>query len=85
MTCYIINQSVPGKFLFNNYKQAVKIITEFTPQLTIYKQSSGITDTDIQHWPEDELKYLNDLQTEPEIDAIPVAYVEALMTLKIAQ
>ncbi|THG98024.1 hypothetical protein EW026_g4083 [Hermanssonia centrifuga] len=74
-----------SKFLFNNYKQAGKIIAEFTPQLLIYKQSSGITDTDIQHWPEDELKYLNDLQIEPEIDAIPVAYVEALMTLKTAQ
>ncbi len=71
-----------GKFLFNNYKQALKIITEFTPQLMAYKQSTGITDADIQRWPEDELKYLNDLQTEPEVDAVPVAYVESLMTLK---
>lgn len=74
-----------GKFLFNNYRQAIGIITEYTPQLLLYKQTHNITDDDIQGWPQDELKYLKNLRTEPTEDATRVAYVNALITLDRTQ
>ncbi|THH00432.1 hypothetical protein EW026_g2103 [Hermanssonia centrifuga] len=71
-----------SKFLFNNYRQALKILADFTPQLAAYKRMYGIVDADIEGWPQDELRYLKNTHVEPEKDAVPVAYVEALQSLK---
>ncbi len=41
----------------------------------------GITDEDIERWPQEELTYLQNSQVEPKKDAVPVVYVEALLSL----
>ena len=75
-----------GKFLFNNYKQAITIISDFTPDINALKEvMPGLSDEDFVKWREEELQYLRSLKQEPEYDTQVVAYVEALEAVKKAQ
>jgi hypothetical protein len=75
-----------GNFLFDNYKQALTIITEYTPKIEALKAIvPGLADEDFIKWREEELEYLKNMQEELEYDTLMVAYVEALQALKKAQ
>ncbi|KAF7964652.1 hypothetical protein HWV62_4415, partial [Athelia sp. TMB] len=59
-----------GSFMFNNYKQALMIIKDYTPQIAAFKAQFLVTDADIEQWINQEL--------------LAVSYVEALMLLQSA-
>lgn len=70
---------VPGRFLFNNYRQALATIKDLSPAVEHMKAELHVSDADIQQWLEDERKFLKDLKDEPEERLLEVAYVEALI------
>ena len=75
-----------GNFLFNYYKQALAIISDYTPDInTLKAMMPGLANEDFVKWREEELQYLKSLQVEPEYDVRVVAYVEALEAVKKAQ
>ena len=75
-----------GKFLFNNYKQAIAIISDYTPDINSLKAiMPGLADEDFVKWREEESQYLRSLRQEPEYDMQVVAYVEALEAVKKAE
>ncbi|KAF8235934.1 hypothetical protein L208DRAFT_995755, partial [Tricholoma matsutake] len=68
-----------SNFLLNNYKEALAIILEYTPEIEALKNAvSGLADEDFAKWREEELGYLQKLEEQPEYDPWVVAYVEAL-------
>ena len=70
---------VVGNFLFNNYKQALAIISDYTPDINALKAiMPGLADEDFVKWREEELQYLQRLWVEPEYDVQTVAYIEVL-------
>ena len=75
-----------GKFLFNNYKQAITIISDYTPDIIALKAvMPGLADEDFVKWKEEESQYLRSLRQEPEYNMQVVAYVEALEAVKKAK
>ncbi|PSS37888.1 hypothetical protein PHLCEN_2v268, partial [Hermanssonia centrifuga] len=68
-----------AKFLFNNYKQVLHILKEFTPEVNHMKTLLGLEDNDIKKWARKEHKFLLDLKDEPEERVLESAYVEALI------
>ncbi|THG92734.1 hypothetical protein EW026_g8267 [Hermanssonia centrifuga] len=68
-----------SKFLFNNYKQALQILKDFTPEVNRMKTLLGLEDDDIKKWAHEEHKFLLDLKDEPEERVLESAYVEALI------
>lgn len=74
-----------GKFIYDNYRQALKIIREYTPELDMFKQLHGITDSDFVKWHEEQISYLKSLKKEPEEDVLRVEYFMALSKLEKAE
>ncbi|KAF8592627.1 hypothetical protein K439DRAFT_1643685 [Ramaria rubella] len=66
---------------YNNYKQALAIIKEYTPHVNLLKQTLKLEDSDFECWHAEELQYLHNLEKEPESDVLTVSYVEALQAL----
>ena len=72
--------------MFNNYKQALKIISDYTHDIEALKATiPGLVEEDFVKWQQEELDYLKNLQVEPEYDTQVVAYVEALEALAKAE
>ena len=65
----------------NNYKQALSIISEFTPIVEGFKKAHGYTNEDFVSWQVQEMAFLERASREPEVDIQKVAYVEALQKL----
>lgn len=84
ITC-ILNKLNIGKFLYNNYKQALAIIEEYTPEVAHFKSIHGFEDADFIKWHAEQLEYLTNLKDEPETDILKIEYVEALERLKKAE
>ncbi len=74
-----------ARFLYNNYRQALSIMAEYTPIVEDYKAVNKLCDDDFESWRNDELAYLQRLVKEPEEDISKVAYFEALEALNLAQ
>ncbi len=74
-----------AKFLFNNYKQALQILKDFTPEVNRMKTLLGLEDDDIKKWAHEEHKFLLDLKDEPEERVLESAYVEALIMREKAE
>jgi hypothetical protein len=74
-----------GNFLYNNYKQALAIIKNYTPELDFFKLRLQVTDTDIEEWIHAERKFLEELKEEPEERVLAAAYVEALIQRRQAE
>ncbi|KAG2029849.1 hypothetical protein BDR03DRAFT_1041183, partial [Suillus americanus] len=68
-------------FIFNNYKQAVTLIDDFTKELDAYRLSFPDQAMDFETWVTKELAYLESVASEPARDALAVDYVEALEKL----
>lgn len=71
--------------MFNNYKQALVIINDYTPQLAAFKAQFLVTDADIEGWLNQEREFLEKLKDEPEERVLAVSYVEALILLQTAE
>ncbi|KAG2357099.1 hypothetical protein BDR07DRAFT_1231179, partial [Suillus spraguei] len=72
-------------FIFNNYKQAVTLIDDFTKELDAYCLSFPDQAMDFETWVTEELAYLESVASEPARDALAVDYVEALEKLNMYQ
>jgi hypothetical protein len=81
-TCLTCN---PGNFLCNNYKQALAIIQDYSPEVEAFKLRLRVTDQDIEHWIDAERTFLKELKEEPNERVLACAYVEALMQWQQAE
>ena len=72
---------VPGRFLLNNYKQALRIISTNTAELNAYCALHPNENLDFGSWAAEELAYLKAVESEPKQDALRVTYVEELEKL----
>ncbi|KAF8447614.1 hypothetical protein L210DRAFT_3609890 [Boletus edulis BED1] len=73
-----------GKFLIDNYRQALRIIDQYTKQLQAFKRTTGFTDEDFEQWYNEEKTYLHDCAKEPKGTALAVEYVELLQKFQFA-
>lgn len=71
-----------GTMLYNNYRQALQIITEESLAVEEAKRSLSIQDGDIERWHEEQLKYFATLGKEADWDLHAMAYVELLQELR---
>ncbi|KAH0826019.1 hypothetical protein J3R83DRAFT_7500 [Lanmaoa asiatica] len=74
-----------SKFLFNNYKQALDIISKWMDKLEEFVHVTRYTGVDFKAWHEEEKKYLKDYTNEPDKTTIVVEYVELLQKLQFAK
>ncbi|KAI6013588.1 hypothetical protein BKA83DRAFT_4499963 [Pisolithus microcarpus] len=74
-----------SRFLYNNYKQALRIIQTNLPELEKFKRGKDITDNDFESWHWEELEYLKQCAGESDANLIAVQYVELLEKLKFAE
>ncbi|KAF8555520.1 hypothetical protein OG21DRAFT_1410799, partial [Imleria badia] len=72
-----------GRFLFNNYKQALDIIKN--PELDRFKTTDTITDVDFVAWHEEERRYLQDCAEESHETMTAVKYAQLLDKLYFAE
>ena len=72
---------VPGRFLLNNYKQALRIISSSTAELDAYRALHPNEILDFGSWAAEELAYLKAVESEPKQDVLRVTYVEELEKL----
>ncbi|KAG1837228.1 hypothetical protein DFJ58DRAFT_718925 [Suillus subalutaceus] len=74
-----------GRFLFNNYIQALRIIEDYTPLLEEFKSRKSLTDQDFIQWHQEEIEFLGNLAVESPSDVLAVAYVEELEKLCLTE
>ena len=70
-----------GRFLLNNYKQALKIISTNTAELDAYRALHLNENLNFGSWAAEELAYLKAVESEPKQDVLRVTYVEELEKL----
>jgi hypothetical protein len=70
-----------GLMLYNNYRQALSIISTESLTLTEAMHSLKVTEQDLDRFQKEEAEYFKTLGKEPEWDAHAVAYVELLQEL----
>ena len=70
-----------GRFLFNNYKQAFSLITDYSKDLDAYRALYPTQTLNFEAWASEELEYLKNVATEPMQDTLAIKYVEALELL----
>lgn len=68
-----------GKFLYNNYKQALDIIQDYGPDVQAMLSRLNINEDDVVGWIQKESVFLGNLQEEPEERALECEYVEKLI------
>ncbi|TFK61890.1 hypothetical protein BDN72DRAFT_777748 [Pluteus cervinus] len=71
-----------SNFLLNNYKQALRIITSYTPVVDKLKEKLKISDGDFLRWIEEEKAYLASLSKKEKIPQDAVSYVTRLSALE---
>lgn len=79
------NSYVSGRFLYNNYVQALTIIKDYTPHVEEMKERLKITDADIDNWLKEELEFFLNLKDEPNERVLESAYVRALYNRQDAE
>ncbi|KAG1753439.1 hypothetical protein EDB19DRAFT_1903100 [Suillus lakei] len=68
-------------FIFNNYQQALTIITDYTKELEAYCLMYPDEVLDFDSWIDEELAYLCAVGSEPQHNVLTVEYVDALEKL----
>ena len=71
----------PGRFLLNNYKQALRLISTNTAELDAYRALHPNENLDFGSWVAEELAYLKVTESEPKQDTLRVTYVDELEKL----
>lgn len=83
--CVPPSDSVAGTFIYNNYRQALKIKTEDGAALASFSETHGTTSDDFERFLIDEREYLKGLHEEPPEIIVKISYVDALQALDEAQ
>ncbi|OBZ67902.1 hypothetical protein A0H81_12134 [Grifola frondosa] len=78
------NALASGKFIFNNYQQALGIIKEGTRALRTFSQELKTNEADYERYLEQERAYLRSLQSEPPEVELTVEYLKALRRYQLA-
>jgi len=73
-----------GKFLLNNYKQALDVLCEIPIHIEELTSGCQISDITFARWIEQEWLYLNAKKSEPEVDVLGIEYVELLNKYHVA-
>ncbi|OCH88551.1 hypothetical protein OBBRIDRAFT_734191 [Obba rivulosa] len=68
-----------SRFLYNNYRQCLQIVEDFSVDVSHLKNSLKIDDTAFEAWLSDERHFLKNLKDEPEERVLECAYVQALI------
>ncbi|KAG2140551.1 hypothetical protein DEU56DRAFT_870908 [Suillus clintonianus] len=71
--------AVLSNFLWNHYREALKVITTLTVELTIIKAELQLTDDDFPRFLHEECNYLESLKELPVKDNLCIRYVEELV------
>ena len=71
--------------LFNDYKQALEIITKTSPTVEQELKKLGCTTEDLKTWEREEVEYFATLGQEPEGDVMAIEYVTLLKELRAAE
>jgi len=71
-----------GLMLYNNYRQALDIISEQSQALAEAMASLGVNEKVLKQWHDEEVEYFRTLGKEPEWDVHAMAYVELLQELR---
>ncbi|KAG1771378.1 hypothetical protein EV702DRAFT_1181467 [Suillus placidus] len=74
-----------SRFILNNYKQALTIISNYTKELEAYRAMFPGEELDFESWIAEEFTYLEAMAVEPTQDTTAVEYVEALEKLEKCQ
>ena len=74
-----------GKFIYNNYRQALEILAKDGPLLETMRKDKGFTGETYERWMDEERQWLEDLRREPEADSLRCLYLEALEKLWAAE
>lgn len=67
-----------GIFLWNHYREALKVVATLTAELTIIKAELQLTDDDFPRFLREESAYLECLKELPVRDNLCIRYVEVL-------
>lgn len=74
-----------GRFIFNNYRQALEKIELEEPQLSVLCQQLNISTDDLEHYLQEERSYLNGLHAEDPHLTETSEYMEVLLKLDTAK
>ncbi|EMD33917.1 hypothetical protein CERSUDRAFT_97846 [Gelatoporia subvermispora B] len=74
-----------SRFLYNNYRQCLTIIKNYSVEVAHLKSTLGIDDSTIESWLQDERDFLKNLKDEPEDRVLECAYVQALIDRERAE
>ena len=77
-----------GRFIYNNYRQALERIATNTPQLNVLVQKLKLKqENDIEEYLEEERRYLEEVVREEEHDEVTISaeYVTLLESLDTAK
>ena len=85
MVLFPANHIRVGKFIYNNYRQALQIVEEGKRALDIYARELEIGPAEYESYLEQERAYLRSLMAEPPEVALRVQYMEALQKLEDAR
>lgn len=81
----LVDSFAAGRFLYNNYRQALKIIADGTPHVEKMKARLNITDDNIDGWLKEEEEFFKNLKDEPDERVLESAYVRALYDRQAAE
>ncbi|KAI0366036.1 hypothetical protein BV20DRAFT_1056040 [Pilatotrama ljubarskyi] len=73
-----------GKFIFHNYRQALRAIEDGVKKLEIYERDLKTTAEDYERYYREECEYLRGLKSEPPEVSLKFEYVQALQELEQA-
>ncbi|KAI0354456.1 hypothetical protein OH77DRAFT_1456513 [Trametes cingulata] len=73
-----------GKFIFHNYRQALRAIEDGVKKLEIYERDLNTTPEDYERYYREECEYLRGLKSEPPEVGLKFEYVQALQELERA-
>ena len=74
-----------GNFLYDNYQQALNILSETGAELQAYRDIHSLSDMDFERFLEEECTYLARLAKPWVENDIEIAYVEALENMEMAR
>ncbi len=74
-----------GRFIFNNYRQALQIIAEGMRAQDVYERELKTSSDDYERYLVEERDYLRSLMSEPQEFTLKVEYMEALQKLEEAR
>jgi hypothetical protein len=85
LTFHPLTRAYPGKFLVDNYHQALRILAEEAPVERLMAELGVEDSSTFEQWLREEEKYLQLLKREPLKETLQIDYVKKLVELRDAQ